>query len=89
MRDVGGLIHTTAGTWITRPPVRCPSSRGLGGGPVLVGCEARTGYGGGEHITWSCRTCADTVCGPLKASHCTASDRPPPVRISNRLAGSN
>ncbi len=71
MPDVGDLIHTTAGTWITRPPTRCPNGQ-LGADQVLVGHQACLGHGGG-HTTWTCRTCDQTVYGPPLNTHCTRS----------------
>jgi hypothetical protein len=81
MPDVGDLIHTTAGAWITRPPMRCPNGHSLGPGEVLVGHQACLGHGGG-HTTWTCRTCDDTVYGPPLTTHCAALDGPATVRIS-------
>jgi hypothetical protein len=82
MPDVGDLIHTTAGTWITRPPTRCPNGHQLGAGR-LVGYQACLGHGGG-HTTWTCRTCEAIVYGPPLNAHCKTLDGPATVRISYR-----
>ena len=34
---LGELVQSTAGTWITKPPPRCPNGHALGPGEVLVG----------------------------------------------------
>jgi hypothetical protein len=68
---LGELVQTTAGTWITRPPTRCPNRHSLGPGQVLVGHSACLGHGGG-HTTWTCRNCDATVYGPPLNTHCTA-----------------
>jgi hypothetical protein len=82
MPDIGDLIHTTAGTWITHPPTRCPNGHSLGPGAVLVGHQACLGRGGG-HTTWTCRTCDQTAYGPPLNTHCAALDGPAAVRISS------
>jgi len=64
MPDVGDLIHTTAGTWITHPPTRCPNAHQLGPNQILVGHVACLGHGGGGHTSWHCRRC-DAVVGNL------------------------
>jgi|SRR5258705_12686949 len=83
MPYVGDLIHTTVGTWITRPPARCPNGHPVGPNAVLVGHRACVGHGGG-HTTWNRRTCDQIVHGPPLNTHCTALDGPAAVRISNR-----
>jgi hypothetical protein len=83
MPDIGDLIHTTAGTWITRPPTRCPNGHQLGAGRCLVGYQACLGHGGG-HTTWTCRTCEAIVYGPPMNTHCTALEGPAAVRLSSR-----
>jgi hypothetical protein len=83
MPNVGDLVQTTAGTWITKPPARCLHGHQLGPGQVLVGHVACQGHGGG-HVTWTCRTCDQTVYGPGLASHCSVIVGPAAVRISNR-----
>jgi hypothetical protein len=55
-RGIGDLVKTTAGTWIIRPPMRCPNGHEFGPGRALVGYLACLGHGGG-HTTWTCRTC--------------------------------
>jgi hypothetical protein len=60
---LGDLVQTTAGTWIIRPPTRCPNGHDFGAGRALVGYQACLGHGGG-HTTWTCRTCDETVYGP-------------------------
>src|SRR6476660_7928601 len=83
LQDVlGELVQTTAGTWITKPPSRCPNGHRLGPSEVFVGHQAGLGHGGG-HTTWTCRTCDATVYGPPLNSHCTTLDWPAVVRISN------
>jgi hypothetical protein len=69
MPEVGDLVQTTAGTWITLPPRRCSNDHGLGPGRVLVGHVACMGHGGG-HTTWTCQECDDTVYGPALNEHC-------------------
>ena len=61
---------------------RCLSGHTLGPDQVLVGHHACLGHGG-EHTTWACRTCDQTVYGPALNTHCTALDGPGTVRISN------
>jgi hypothetical protein len=85
MPRVGDLVQTTAGTWITKPPTRCPHGHPLGPGQVLVGHVACQGHGGGGHTIWHCLTCPQgepPVYGPPLASHCTVLHGPAPVRIS-------
>jgi hypothetical protein len=83
LQDVlGELVQTTAGTWITKPPSRCPNGHRLGPGEVLVGHQACLGHGGG-HTTWTCSKCDQTVYGPLN-THCSALDGPATVRISTQ-----
>jgi hypothetical protein len=77
MPDVGDLIYATAGTWITRPPTRCPHGHDFGAGRVLVGYQACLG-----HTTWTCQTCDETVFGPPLNTHCKTLDGPATVRIS-------
>jgi hypothetical protein len=45
---LGELVQTTAGKWITHPPMRCPNGHTLGAGAVLVGHQACPGHGGGH-----------------------------------------
>ena len=69
LQDVlGELVQTTAGTWITKPPSRCPNGHRLGPGEVLVGHQACLGHGDG-HTTWTCCTCDQTVYGPRSNTH--------------------
>lgn len=70
MPQVGELVRTTAGTWITKPPQRCPNGHDLGPGRVLVGHVACMGHGGGGHTTWTCQACDETVYGPPLNTHC-------------------
>jgi hypothetical protein len=79
MPDVGDLVRSTTGQWITFPPMRCPSGHPLTPGDVLVGHQACTGHGGG-HTTWTCRTCDSTVYGPALNTHCSILDGPAKVR---------
>jgi hypothetical protein len=88
MPDVGDLIRTTAGTWITRPPACCSNGQDLGTDRLLVGHEACLGHGLGQ-TTWMCRACGVIVYGPPKGSHCAALDGPASVRISNITASSS
>jgi hypothetical protein len=44
----GGLVRTTDGKWITKPPSRCPNGHQLGAGQVLVGHQACLGHSGGH-----------------------------------------
>jgi len=78
----GELVQTTAGTWITYPPTRCPNGHRLGPGEVLVGHQACLGHGGG-HTTWTCRQCDATVYGPPLNTHGMTLDGPATVRISS------
>lgn len=70
MPRIGELVQTTAGTWITRPPLRCGRGHGLTPGRVLVGHVACQGHGGG-HTTWTCQECDETLYGPPLNTHCT------------------
>jgi hypothetical protein len=79
---LGELLQTTAGTWITHPPTRCPNGHPLGPGAVLVGHVACLGHGGGGHTRWHCRTCDAVVYGPPLNTHCTTLEGPATVRIS-------
>jgi hypothetical protein len=72
---LGDLVQTTDGKWMTRPPTRCPNGHALGPGEVPVGHHACLGHGGG-HTTWTCRTCDETVYGPMLNTHCTTLDGP-------------
>jgi hypothetical protein len=86
MPDVGDLVRTTAGTWITKPPIRCAAGHQLGSGQVLVGHVACRGHGGG-HTTWHCTRCSPSeppIYGPPLNTHCTALAGPAAVRISYR-----
>jgi hypothetical protein len=78
---IGDLVQTTAGTWIVRAPTHCPIDHRLGPNRVLVGHTACGGHGGG-HLTWTCRTCDQTVYGLPLGPHCTVLDGPAAVRIS-------
>ena len=79
----GEPVQTTAGTWITYPPTRCPNGHRLGPGEVLVGHVVCLGHGGGGHTSWHCRTCDQTVYGPPLNTHCMTLDGPATVRISS------
>jgi len=57
--DRRDLVQTTARTWISHPPTRCPNGHPLGPGQVLVGHQACLGHCGG-HTTWTCLTCDQT-----------------------------
>ena len=85
---LGELVQTTAGTWITHPPTRCPNGHQLGPNQVLVGHVACLGHGGGGHTSWHCRTCEDVAYGPPLNTHCTCLDGPATGRISNAGARS-
>ncbi len=80
---LGELVQTTDGKWIIHTPTRCPNGHQLGPNQVLVGHVACLGHGGG-HITWTCRTCDQTVYGPPLNTHCTALEGPAAVRISTQ-----
>jgi hypothetical protein len=57
---LGELVQTTAGTWITKPPTRCPNGHQLGPNQVLVGHVACLGHGGGHttgHAAYAMRPC--------------------------------
>jgi hypothetical protein len=45
---LGGLVRTTAGKWITRPPSRCSNVHALGPNQVLVGHVACLGHGAAD-----------------------------------------
>ena len=79
---LGELVHTTAEKWFTHPPAHCPNGHTLSPGELLVGHQACLGHGGG-HTTWTCRTCAQTVDGPLLYADCTTLEGTATVRISN------
>ena len=82
MPNVGDLVQTTDGVWITKPPHRCPNGHPLGPNQALVGYVPCLGHGGGGHTTWTCRTCDAVVYGPPLNTHCTALDGPALVRIT-------
>src|SRR3954466_8065938 len=73
----GQLVRTAHGEWITQPPRRCPNGHTRGPDRVLVGHQACLGHGGG-HTTWTCRTCDQTVYGPLLNTPCTTPAGPAP-----------
>jgi hypothetical protein len=81
--NVGDLVPTTTGTWITRPPLRCPNGHQLGPNQVVVGHVACLGHGGG-HTTWDCLECEAITYGPALARHCTVLNGPAAVRLTNR-----
>src|ERR1700716_2304635 len=68
----GQLIRAIDGTWMTKPPSRCPTRRLPDPNQVLVGHVACLGHGGGGHTSWHCRTCDAVLYGPPLNSHCTA-----------------
>jgi hypothetical protein len=76
---LGELVQTTAGKWIIHPPTRCPNGHTFGAGKVLVGYQACLGHSGG-HTTWRCRTCDETVYGPLLNTHCMVLAGPTRIR---------
>lgn len=72
--EVGDLVETTDGTWITRPPYRCNHGHVLEPGHFQVGHVACHGHGGGGHTTWHCEQCPRVeppVYGPPLGKHCT------------------
>jgi hypothetical protein len=79
----GQLVLAVDGTWMTKPPSRCPNGHTLGPNQVVVGHVVCLGHGGGGHTSWHCRTCDAVVYGPPMAKHCTALEGPAAVRISN------
>jgi hypothetical protein len=79
---LGELVQTTTGKWIIHPPTRCQNGHEFGAGRALVGYQACLGHGG-EHTTWTCRTCDETIYGPPLNTHCATLDGPATVRISN------
>ena len=81
---LGELVQTTAGTWITHPPTRCPNGHLFGPGAVLVGHVACLGHGGGGHTIWHLPKLRRDGYGPPLAKHCTALEGPASVRITNR-----
>jgi hypothetical protein len=78
--DIGDLIRSTTGTWMTRAPTRFPNRHQLGPGEVRVGYQACLG-----HTTWTCRQCDATIYGPPLNTHCSTLDGPATVRISNTV----
>jgi hypothetical protein len=50
----------------------------------MMADQSCAGHGGG-HTTWTCRTCDQTVYGPLN-THCSALEGSAVVRISTRAA---
>jgi hypothetical protein len=64
----GQLVRALDGTWMTKPPNRCPNGHTLGPNQVLVGHVACLGHGGGGHTSWHCRTCEAVVYGPQNVS---------------------
>lgn len=84
MPEVGDLVRSTTGGWVTLAPARCPNGHELGAGQVIVGHAVCVGHGGGGHTTWTCLACDALVFGPQLAPHCSILDGPAAVRISNR-----
>jgi len=73
MPEVGDLVRTSSGAWITKPPYRCRVGHQLGAHQVLVGHVACHGHGGGGHTTWHCTRCPDSeppIYGPALNVHC-------------------
>lgn len=82
--QVGDLVQTTAGTWITRPPSRCNQGHVLEPDQYVVGHVACLGHvGDGGHTTWHCLRCPNTeppVYGPPLTANCTVLTGPAAVR---------
>src|SRR5258705_13043463 len=80
----GQLVRAVDGTWMTKPPSRCPNGHNLGPNQVLVGHVVCLGHGGGGHTSWHCRTCDAVVYGPpMVADRMPAGD---PDQMSMRIA---
>jgi hypothetical protein len=73
------LVQTTAGTWITHPPSRCPNGHPFGPHQVLVGHVACLGHGGRGHTSWACTRCDAVTYGLPMAKHCGALHGPATV----------
>ncbi|UVT31527.1 hypothetical protein SEA_MASK_95 [Mycobacterium phage Mask] len=76
MADVGDLVLSTEGGWMTLPPRRCPAGHVLVPGRVLVGHRPCAAHGG--HQTWAC-PCGAVVAAPELDGACDAQG-PAPVR---------
>ena len=83
MAQVGDVVQTAAGKWITVAPTRCPQLHELGPQQVLVGHLACNTHQGG-HTTWACRECDAVIYGPPIDPLCTVVNGPAAVRNSNR-----
>jgi hypothetical protein len=68
MPAVGELVRCTDGSWMIRPPERCPRGHRLGAGRVLVGHQPCSCPGG--HTSWACRECGAVVYAPLLTAGC-------------------
>src|SRR6476619_2644131 len=70
MPAVGELVRCTDGSWMIRPPQRCPRGHRLGAGRTLVGhqpCDC-----GGGHTTWTCLACGGVVYAPPLTAACVS-----------------
>ena len=59
MPAVGDLVRCTDGSWMVRPPERCPRRHRLPPGRTLVGHQPCDCVGG--HTTWTCLACGGGV----------------------------
>src|SRR6202035_2811623 len=75
---VGELVRCTGGSWMVRPPQRCPRGHRLGAGRTLVGHQPCDCVGG--HTTWTCLACGGVVYAPPLTAACRVLAGPAAVR---------
>src|SRR5258705_7106097 len=68
MPAVGELVRCTDGSWMVRPPRRCPRGHRLDAGRTLVGHQPCDCVGG--HTTWTCLACGGVVYAPPLTAAC-------------------
>ena len=83
MPAVGELVRCTNGSWMVRPPERCPRGQQLRAHRVLIDHPPCSCVGG--HTSWTCLECGATVYGPPLRVSC----RPRRPGLSDRRPSSN
>jgi hypothetical protein len=74
MPAVGALVRCTDGSWMTRPPQRCPAGHRLEPGRMLVGHQPCSTCAV-DVTTWTCPECGAVVYGPSLNAGCRVSRR--------------
>jgi hypothetical protein len=68
MAAVGELVRWTDGSWMVRPPQRCPRGHRLAPGRTLVGRQPCNCGEHGGHMTWTSECGATVYAPPLSAA---------------------